>query len=103
MLEANMKIVGHELRTVREKAEKGTVEEHDMLQVKLRGIGGDKATRAFIMVDPQHRRDFPMGENCTISFNVKQTSLELDGAEDGEAEVDETSGKARRRGARAAH
>lgn len=76
MIELNVKIVGHELKQRKEKLEGGSVHEYDMLHVKMRGIGEDK-TALTLELDPEAVVNYPLGDVCTATFEVRQTRLDL--------------------------
>lgn len=83
-MEANVKIIGHQLVTVKEKGVP-EADEHDMLRVSFRGIGDDSKTRGHIMVDPEHARDYPLGDKGVLTFEIRQQKLELEGKGRGRA------------------
>lgn len=79
MITINVKIVGHELVETKEPSDiKGvppTV--YDMLHVKMRGVGSDKKTRATLVVDPNQREKFPLGDKGEIGFKIPQQRLDI--------------------------
>lgn len=70
-----MKITKHELVT--EKDDDGA--EYDMLKVGLRGID-DKKTKCEILMAPEFKNDFPLGDKGTLRFEISQTRMDLDDA-----------------------
>jgi hypothetical protein len=77
MDEIKLRVVGHEIVTVNEKVGKGRYEATERLQVKLRGVDGNKRTRATLLVEPDDIDDFPLREIGEMSFAFRQGRLPL--------------------------
>jgi len=73
----NVKIVGHELKEEKEKLLGGGVHVYDMLHVRMKGVGGDK-TRITLVVDPDQRDRFPLGDKGEVGFEIRQQRLPID-------------------------
>jgi len=77
-LQVRMRVIGHELVTVKDQ---DVADEYDMLKIKLRGRGDDKKTVATILVDPEHAATYPLGEHGELIFEIRQQRLALEGSE----------------------
>lgn len=75
----NLRCVGHEMVVRKSSAEKGTIEETEMLVVKFRGIDGDAKSRMSIEVDPNLIDEYPLTEAAELSIRFPQTTLALAG------------------------
>ena len=73
-IQINIKIVGHEL--VEQKD--GDGEPYDMLKLKLRGIGDDRKTVSTLLLDPERKHDFPLGDKGELVFEIRQQRLPLE-------------------------
>ena len=65
-----LRIIGHELKPVGKKGETVTV-----LKVKLRGVEGNEATNATLVVDMSQQEEYPLGDGMVMRF--EKTQLEM--------------------------
>jgi len=72
MKPVKLRIVGHELVPVGKKGETVTV-----LKVKLRGVEGNEATRATLIVDQSQQDQYPLGDGMEMRLELKQLDLPL--------------------------